>query len=196
MTSATARFGVSGILRALAAVAVLDHRLVAAQVEGGGERSGPVRRRQRRRLPAAHGQAQRGVLQLRLRWRPGCGQLAEQLSVRMQRVAGGTPFLVGEGRPPGRRPRGGRGGGLSGDLAAVMASEVLQIHGRSPKAWIAWGHRPLRWRAKLAPWPLSIRFHDFIDKTKGKVIPYGVYDLRLNRGWVSVGDRPRGGILR
>ena len=50
------------------------------------------------------------------------------------------------------------------------------------------------WRPRGSPH--QVKVHDFIDKTKGKVIPYGVYDLRLNRGWVSVGDRPRGGILR
>ena len=29
--------------------------------------------------------------------------------------------------------------------------------------------------------------HDFDDKTLGKAIPYGVYDLAANAGWVSVG---------
>ena len=29
--------------------------------------------------------------------------------------------------------------------------------------------------------------HDFIDKDLGKVIPYGVYDILNNQGWVSVG---------
>ena len=29
--------------------------------------------------------------------------------------------------------------------------------------------------------------HDFADKTQGKVIPYGVYDVGRNEGWVSVG---------
>jgi hypothetical protein len=32
-----------------------------------------------------------------------------------------------------------------------------------------------------------VRVHDFIDPTKGKAIPYGVYDLALNKGWVTVG---------
>ena len=30
--------------------------------------------------------------------------------------------------------------------------------------------------------------HDFIDKSPGKSVPYGVYDLGLNRGWVNVGQ--------
>jgi len=29
--------------------------------------------------------------------------------------------------------------------------------------------------------------HDFIDKDLGKAIPYGVYDIAANCGWVSVG---------
>jgi len=35
--------------------------------------------------------------------------------------------------------------------------------------------------------PEPVRVHDFIDKTLGKAIPYGVYDVTRNRGWVSVG---------
>jgi transposase len=35
--------------------------------------------------------------------------------------------------------------------------------------------------------PEEVRVHDFIDKRKGKAIPYGVYDLGRNAGWVSVG---------
>ena len=35
--------------------------------------------------------------------------------------------------------------------------------------------------------PTDVRVHDFLDKTLGKAIPYGVYDLLNNQGWVSVG---------
>lgn len=35
--------------------------------------------------------------------------------------------------------------------------------------------------------PLEVRVHDFIDKKLGKAIPYGVYDVTNNEGWVSVG---------
>jgi len=35
--------------------------------------------------------------------------------------------------------------------------------------------------------PVPVRVHDFIDDVLGKVIPYGVYDLGRNTGWVSVG---------
>jgi len=35
--------------------------------------------------------------------------------------------------------------------------------------------------------PEEVRVHDFLDKKLGKAIPYGVYDLARNAGWVSVG---------
>ncbi len=41
------------------------------------------------------------------------------------------------------------------------------------------------WRPKGAP--ERVRVHDFIIPEKGKAIPYGVYDLTRDEGWVSVG---------
>src|SRR5512147_547313 len=41
------------------------------------------------------------------------------------------------------------------------------------------------WRPQREP--EEVRVHDFLDKTLGKAIPYGVYDMTNNRGWVSVG---------
>lgn len=35
--------------------------------------------------------------------------------------------------------------------------------------------------------PDEVLVHDFMDKTLGKAIPYGVYDVNENEGWVSVG---------
>ena len=35
--------------------------------------------------------------------------------------------------------------------------------------------------------PLRVNVHDFVDKEKGKVAPYGVYDVTDNTGFVSVG---------
>jgi transposase len=35
--------------------------------------------------------------------------------------------------------------------------------------------------------PPTVRVHDFQDEELGKAIPYGVYDLSANAGWVSVG---------
>ena len=35
--------------------------------------------------------------------------------------------------------------------------------------------------------PEAVRVHDFIDPEQGKAIPYGVYEVQRNVGWVSVG---------
>lgn len=35
--------------------------------------------------------------------------------------------------------------------------------------------------------PQRVKVHDFVDKALGKVVPYGVYDVAANEGWVSVG---------
>jgi len=41
------------------------------------------------------------------------------------------------------------------------------------------------WRPQGQPEPVKV--HDFPDDELGKVIPYGVYDMATNTGWVSVG---------
>jgi transposase len=35
--------------------------------------------------------------------------------------------------------------------------------------------------------PADVRVHDFLIPQQGKAIPYGIYDLARNEGWVSVG---------
>jgi hypothetical protein len=35
--------------------------------------------------------------------------------------------------------------------------------------------------------PVKVDVHDFPDKELGKVVPYGIYDLAANTGWVNVG---------
>jgi hypothetical protein len=35
--------------------------------------------------------------------------------------------------------------------------------------------------------PIQVRSKDFVDERLGKSIPYGVYDITANNGWVSVG---------
>ena len=41
------------------------------------------------------------------------------------------------------------------------------------------------WQKKRQPERVNV--HDFADKELGKVIPYGVYDVTRNKGWVSIG---------
>jgi hypothetical protein len=42
------------------------------------------------------------------------------------------------------------------------------------------------WREKKNPEP--VRVHDFQIPANGKAIPYGIYDLQRNEGWVSIGN--------
>jgi predicted dienelactone hydrolase len=35
--------------------------------------------------------------------------------------------------------------------------------------------------------PERVRVYDFVDKARGKAIPYGVYEVTANTGWVRVG---------
>ena len=42
------------------------------------------------------------------------------------------------------------------------------------------------WRPKGQP--ERVKVHDFVDKTLGKAIPYGIYDVTNDTGWVSVGE--------
>lgn len=42
-----------------------------------------------------------------------------------------------------------------------------------------------QWRPKGDPVPVNT--HDFLDRQAGKAIPYGIYDVTANSGWVNVG---------
>lgn len=42
------------------------------------------------------------------------------------------------------------------------------------------------WRPKGTP--EDVRVHDFVDPEQGRAVPYGVYDIGANTGWVSVGN--------
>ena len=44
--------------------------------------------------------------------------------------------------------------------------------------------------------PRRVNVHDFEDKELGKVVPYGVYDVTANAGFVSVGITQRHGRVR
>ena len=41
------------------------------------------------------------------------------------------------------------------------------------------------WHPKATP--EAVKVHDFIDPKLGRAVPYGVYDIADNKGWVSVG---------
>ena len=88
-----------------AAVAVLGDRLMGVQVQRDDQRARAVRRREREGLPATRAEAQRGVLKLRLGRGERRRQLAEDLRVRVERVAGRAPRFVRDRRPFGGHRR-------------------------------------------------------------------------------------------
>ena len=59
-------------------------------------------------------------------------------------------------------------------------------YSRKRRNW-SWDFRNvgLEWQPKGSP--EKVRVHDFKDKELGKAIPYGIYDITNNEGWVSVG---------
>ena len=85
-----------------ASFAVLDDRFVGVQVERDDDRTRAVGCRQWKRLPAACGEAQGGVLELGLVRRQRRRQLAQNLCVRMERVERGLQRVIGKLGPAAR----------------------------------------------------------------------------------------------
>jgi Rhodopirellula transposase DDE domain len=66
----------------------------------------------------------------------------------------------------------------SGDPVISVDSKKKELAGEFARAGT-------QWRPKGQP--VATRTHDFPDPDLGKVIPYGVYDVAANAGWVNVG---------
>jgi hypothetical protein len=70
--------------------------------------------------------------------------------------------------------------------AAIAAKEpVISVDTKTKELVGDFKNGGREWRPKGSPVP--VRVHDFKDKELGKAIPYGVYDLRLDEGYVNVG---------
>ena len=59
-----------------------------------------------------------------------------------------------------------------------VGTKKKELNGDFKNAWREWRRRGE---------PNEVCVHDFVDQTLGKAIPYGVYDVTHNEGWVSVG---------
>ena len=53
--------------------------------------------------------------------------------------------------------------------------ELIGLYKNNGKQWLRKGK------------PIEVKVYDFVDQELGKAIPYGVYDIGRNEGWVSVG---------
>ena len=62
---------------------------------------------------------------------------------------------------------------------------VISIDTKKKELVGAFKNAGREWRPKGEP--EAVQLHDFLDPQLGKAIPYGVYDVSANQGWVSVG---------
>jgi hypothetical protein len=71
------------------------------------------------------------------------------------------------------------------DAFHVQGAPVISVDTKKKELVGPYANGGREWQPQGAP--ERVRVHDFIDDTLGKVIPYGVYDLAQNTGWVNVG---------
>jgi hypothetical protein len=62
---------------------------------------------------------------------------------------------------------------------------VISVDGKKKENVGNYANKGCEYHKKGAP--IEVNAYDFPDKEKGKVTPYGVYDLAKNKGWVNVG---------
>jgi hypothetical protein len=144
--------------------------------------------------------ATRGDPESPLRWTcKSTAQLADELTRQHHRVSPRTVATLlkdaGYSLQANRKTREGAAHPDRDAQFRYLASVVTQCHRhRQPAISVDTKKKELvgdfknsgrEWRPQGEPLP--VRVHDFLDPALGKAIPYGVYDLANNEGWVSVG---------
>jgi hypothetical protein len=76
---------------------------------------------------------------------------------------------------------------LNDQVAAHMAAgqPVVSVDAKKKENVGDFGNGGREYQPKGQPERVNV--HDFMDKELGKALPYGIYDLSANAGWVSVG---------
>jgi hypothetical protein len=76
---------------------------------------------------------------------------------------------------------------ISGAVAAALAAgePVISVDTKKKELVGDFKNAGREWRP--AGQPQDVRVHDFLIKELGRAVPYGVYDLADDAGWVSVG---------
>src|SRR6266540_2068891 len=143
----------------------------------------------------------RGDPESPLRWTcKSTHNLAEELTAQGHRVSARTvaELLVGMGYSlqatskqveGAQHPdRDGQFGYLNEQARAHLADSqsVISVDTEKKEVVGNLGNKGRTWQPKGAP--VRVDVHDFPDPNIGKAIPYGVYDLGADTGWVSVGD--------
>jgi hypothetical protein len=62
---------------------------------------------------------------------------------------------------------------------------VISVDAKKKEMVGEFGNAGRQWRPQGSP--ARVRDHDFASDSEGKAIPYGIYDLAANAGWVNVG---------
>jgi transposase len=77
---------------------------------------------------------------------------------------------------------------INDTAVAFLADDqpVISVDAKKKELIGAYANAGTEWQPKGKP--SRVKVHDFIDPEMGKAIPYGVYDLGGDEGWVSVGD--------
>ena len=63
---------------------------------------------------------------------------------------------------------------------------VISVDTKKKELVGSFANKGKEWQTKGSPERVEV--HDFPDPEVGKAVPYGVYDLGANEGWVSIGD--------
>jgi DDE family transposase len=205
--------GIRMVARA-AGVRAATVSLGAAELEAGAEPPGRVRRPGGGRKRAADldpglvpallalvEPEERGDPVSPLRWTvKSTGTLAAELSARGHKASPRTVagLLRAEGFSlqgnakvlEGKEPHPDRDAQfryISGLAAAYMEAgdPVASVDAKKKEMVGEFGNAGRQWRPKGSP--ALVRDHDFASEGDGKAIPYGVYDLAADAGWVSVG---------
>jgi Rhodopirellula transposase DDE domain len=116
-------------------------------------------------------------------WRCGKDAVARMLRAEGYSLQGMSRVLEGSQHPD----RDAQFRHINARIAAWRAAgdPVVSVDAKK-KELIGPYHRDGRsWRRQGDP--VRVRDHDFADRKLGKVVPYGIYDIAANRGFVSVG---------
>jgi len=68
----------------------------------------------------------------------------------------------------------------------AAADPVISVDAKKKELIGRYANKGRAWRPKGQP--ERVKTHDFMDKELGKAVPYGVYDIGADAGWVSVGQ--------
>jgi len=77
---------------------------------------------------------------------------------------------------------------LNGQVTAALAAgqPVVSVDAKKKELVGAYKNGGQEWQPQGQP--AAVNVYDFVDKRVGKAIPYGIYDVGRNAGWVNVGQ--------